>query len=76
MTTKTELLQVIRKHCLECCGGSYLDVEKCTAGPEAKLSTCTLWAYRMGKDPDGPSEAKIEAGKKSFRFLQQANTQA
>ena len=65
MTTKTELLQIIRKHCLNCCSGSYQDVEKCSSGPNVKpFSTCALWAYRLGTDPDGPSEARKEAGKK------------
>jgi hypothetical protein len=65
MTTKTELLQTIRKHCLECCSGSYSDVEKCTSGPNAKpYSTCALWVFRLGKDPDEPSEAMKEKGRK------------
>lgn len=65
MTTKTALLQTIRKHCLECCSGSYSDVENCTAGPNAKtLSQCALWIYRLGKDPEGPSEAMKEKGMK------------
>ncbi len=65
MTTKTALLQTIRKHCLECCGGSYQEVENCTSGPTAApYSQCALWAFRLGKDPDGPSEARREAGKK------------
>lgn len=62
MTTKTTLLQTIRKHCLECCGGSYVDVENCTAGPTNTLSKCSLWVYRTGKDPEEPSEAKRAAG--------------
>lgn len=65
MTTKTALIQTIRKHCLDCCGGSYQEVEDCASGPNAKpYSTCALWAFRLGTDPDGPSEARREAGKK------------
>lgn len=65
MTTKTALLQTIRKHCLECCGGSYQEVEYCTSGPNAKpFCTCALWAFRLGTDPEGPSEARRKAGKK------------
>lgn len=65
MTTKTALIQTIRKHCLDCCGGSYQEVEDCASGPNAKpYSTCALWAFRLGTDPDGPSEARKEAGKK------------
>lgn len=68
MTTKTVLLQTIRKHCLECCGGSYKDVEGCTAGPNAKsYSTCALWVFRLGKDPEEPSELMKEKGRKITR---------
>ncbi len=35
-TTKTKLLQTVRTHCLECCGGSYLDVKNCAAGSNAE----------------------------------------
>jgi len=64
VTTKTQLLEVIRKRCLECCGGSYQEIENCTSGPNSgPLSSCSLWAYRLGVDPN-PSEARKEAGKK------------
>ena len=65
MTTKTELLKTIHKHCLECCSGSWKDVQNCASGPDAKpYSTCTLWQFRNGVDPEQPSEAKREAGKR------------
>lgn len=65
MTNKIELLAVIRKRCLECCSGSFQDVEGCTSGPDAApYSTCALWAYRLGKDPEKPSEAMQEKGRK------------
>jgi len=65
MTTKTALLQTIRQHCLNCCGGSYKDVENCTSGPTAApYSTCSLWIYRIGKDPDEPTEGMKEKGRK------------
>lgn len=65
MTTKTVLLQTIRKHCLECCGGSFKDVDNCAAAPNAShYSSCALWIYRNGKDPDEPSEAMQEKGRK------------
>jgi len=64
MTTKSGLLAIIRKRCLECCGGSYTEVEKCTSGPDASpYSTCALWEFRLGNDPY-PSEARVEAGKR------------
>jgi hypothetical protein len=65
MTTKTTLLQTIRKHCLECCGNSYSEVEGCTAGLKARGYTqCALWIYRLGVDPEEPSEAMKEKGRK------------
>lgn len=65
MTTKSELMQTIRKNCLNCCGNSYSDVEKCTAGPNAAPnSRCALWPYRLGVDPVEPSEAMKEKGRK------------
>lgn len=64
MTTKFELLQTIRKHCLNCCSNSYSGVEHCTAGPWAKDSKCVLWAFRLGKDPSEASEAMREKGRK------------
>lgn len=52
MTTKTELLNTIRQHCLNC-SGSLEDVENCTAGPDAfPFKPCILWKYRLGIDPD------------------------
>ncbi len=64
-TTKTKLLQTVRKHCLNCCGGSYLDVENCAAGSNAETySQCALWPFRLGKDPEEPSVAMREKGRK------------
>lgn len=64
MTTKTALLLTIRKHCLNCCSGSYSDVEGCTAKPGSKFSECALWAYRLGKDPEEPTEGMKAKGKR------------
>lgn len=52
MTTKAELLQAIRKHCLECCGGSWAEVRDCTPmiTPSGERR-CTLYPYRFGSDP-------------------------
>lgn len=66
MTTKTEYAQVIRKHCLNCCSGSYLEVENCTSGPDAApYATCALWPFRLGTDPN-PNPNKVEAGKLKY----------
>ena len=38
-------LQAVRRKCLDCSGGSSKDVRTC------KFTDCTLYPYRMGKDP-------------------------
>lgn len=43
--TKTELLKVIRAHCLDCCCDQPIEVERCGC------PTCSLYPYRFGKDP-------------------------
>jgi hypothetical protein len=64
-TTKTKLLNTIRKHCLNCCSGSFLDVKNCTSGPNAEPdSQCALWAFRLGTDPEEASEAMKAKGRK------------
>jgi hypothetical protein len=46
MTTKTELLGVIRAKCIDCCAGSHAEVRECAA------RDCALHPYRMGSDPN------------------------
>lgn len=41
--TPDELLDIIRTHCIDCCGGSRKDVRECN------IRNCNLWKYRMGK---------------------------
>lgn len=43
--TKGELLKTIRLHCIDCCCGSYEEVEHCGC------PTCNLYPLRFGKDP-------------------------
>lgn len=38
-------VKAIRKFCLDCLGGSYREVERCTA------TDCALYPFRMGKNP-------------------------
>jgi hypothetical protein len=65
MTTKTELLQVIRKHCLNCVSGSYSEVENCTSWKSSSMySACVLYPYRFGVDPMEASEARKEAARR------------
>lgn len=39
------LLQVMRRRCVDCCGGKTEEVRRCTA------VACPLWPYRMATDP-------------------------
>jgi hypothetical protein len=57
MTTKAFLLQIIRKHCLDCVSGSFVEVERCTSD-----KTCNLFPFRFGKDPS-PSQTRQEAAR-------------
>lgn len=45
-------LKVIRLKCLDCSGGSALEVKEC------RVQNCALWPYRMGRYPKA---AKSEA---------------
>jgi hypothetical protein len=42
---KRPILQAIREKCIDCSGGSLLEVRLC---PVVK---CALWPYRAGSDP-------------------------
>ena len=46
MTTKANILQAIRRKCLDCSCYQPIEVRNC------HLSTCDLWPYRLGRDPD------------------------
>lgn len=39
-------LKAIHKHCYTCCGQNWKEVPKCPA------TTCNLYPFRMGKDPE------------------------
>ncbi len=41
----TSPIKAIRHKCLDCCAGSYTEVEKCPA------KKCPLWHFRFGKNP-------------------------
>lgn len=45
MTTKSEILKAVRAKCLDCGGGSYVEVDLCGSG------NCPLYAFRSGRDP-------------------------
>lgn len=38
-------VKAIRKFCLDCCGGSIIDVKLCNT------TNCNLYAFRFGKNP-------------------------
>lgn len=42
---KRNPIRAIRRHCLDCCGGSAAAVAECPAAP------CALWVFRMGENP-------------------------
>ena len=60
---KRRPMAAIRQHCLECCGGSSKEVERCTA------PGCNLYPYRFGKDPNRApaSEKQREAARRNIR---------
>ncbi len=43
--TKKPLLKIIREKCLDCCVQQLSEVRLC------ECKTCSLWPYRMGKNP-------------------------
>ena len=45
MTTKKQLLKVIRSQCLECMGGVTSEIDLCTD------LDCPLYTFRAGTDP-------------------------
>jgi len=53
MTTKTQLLSIIRKTCLRCMCGSSVEVERCSTQERINvgLEKCPLYPYRLGSDP-------------------------
>jgi len=51
MTTKYEILKAIRGKCLDCSVYQPSEVRNC------HVTTCDLWPYRMGLDPE-PSHTR------------------
>lgn len=41
----TNPVKAIREKCLDCCCGSFTEVEKCT------VTKCALYPFRFGKNP-------------------------
>lgn len=51
MTAKAVVLQAIRQKCLDCSAGQPSEVRECP------VTTCGLWPYRLGRDPE-PSQTR------------------
>jgi hypothetical protein len=62
LTTKSQLLAAIKAHCLEC-AGSWKDLKEC---PGSQF--CKLHEYRLGVDPEGPSPAKQDVGRRLAEY--------
>jgi hypothetical protein len=58
MTTKKDLLKLVRKCCLECVGDNSQEVESCTS------LGCVWYPYRFGKDPKPSKKRQILAPSK------------
>ena len=51
MTTKTDILQAIRRKCMDGSCFQPTEIQKCP------VYTCDLWPFRLGRDPD-PSRTR------------------
>jgi hypothetical protein len=51
MTTKADILQAIRRKCLDCSCYQPSEVRNCG------LTVCVLWPFRLGRDP-APSTSR------------------
>jgi hypothetical protein len=55
-------LQAIRKHCLDCSGGSYSEVKLCV------INDCRLYPYRMGHNPARQGKGgRVKSKKKAIQ---------
>jgi hypothetical protein len=45
LPNKKPPLKAIREKCLDCCVGQHSEVRRC------RITDCSLWPYRMGKNP-------------------------
>ena len=62
---QTNPVKVIREKCLDCCCGSWLEVEKCTA------VNCPLHPWRMGKNPYRKPLTEEQKEERRARLLKQ-----
>ena len=50
----------IREHCMDCCGGSRMEVRYCP------LTDCPLWPFRFGRKPEAVIRSEGKAGGELF----------
>ena len=55
------LLRVIRRKCIDCCGGSFKEVRLCTS------YTCPLYQLRLGKNPGRRPSKRTEQQLQALR---------
>ncbi len=60
-------LKAIRKNCVECMGGSSLEVKLCSLGD------CSLYPYRFGKYPEGTRKKVVLTEERKKVLLRQLN---
>jgi hypothetical protein len=56
-------LKAIREKCLDCCGYQCSEVREC------HITSCSLWPFRMGKNPFHQRNMTEEQKKAAFRRL-------
>lgn len=59
MEYKTNPVKAIREKCIDCCGGSTLEVKECTA------ESCPIYPFRFGKNPFRQKRELTEEQKKA-----------
>ena len=62
-----KILQVIRDRCLYCCCDSHEMVRTCTAYQKYVHPLCTLWPFRMGKNPNYSKEHRQKARRRAVQ---------
>lgn len=65
--TKKSLLKSIRAKCLDCCGYHHSEVRLCN------IKECSLWPYRMGRNPFHKREMTDEQKQAATERLEKAD---
>lgn len=64
MTTKNQLLKIVRQNCIECMGGQPSLVEGCTS------PKCQYYEFRFGSDPYKNKNKVAQGRKNGFKAKQ------